>query len=246
MEHIYSFLSEGMDQRPAYGFSHRMRAAVEKEQITPSPLDYHAEKVNLGVSSKSYSFGYRPRTNNDRDLDTPGPGEYFIAEDIRRRRKAGYSFGSKSGSKRPYSHSPGPIYMPEDGGSFQPEKGFSFGHRQDFGRRISDTPGPGEYEWERGRFLFKGTPAFSFGTKNHIRGRNEFLRNITPAPLDYLPDVGATKSSTASYSFGTKSRGRVFEPRDFNTPGPGEYNTNKSSFTRRGGKGFSFGMRVRN
>lgn len=61
-----------MDQRPAYGFSHRMRAAVEKDQITPSPLDYHAEKVNLGASAKSYSFGHRPRTNYINDFDTPG------------------------------------------------------------------------------------------------------------------------------------------------------------------------------
>lgn len=75
MESIYSFISEGMDKRPAYGFSHRLRASVEKGQITPSPLDYHAEKVTLGTSARSFTFGHRPRTNYVVDYDAPGPGE---------------------------------------------------------------------------------------------------------------------------------------------------------------------------
>jgi hypothetical protein len=239
MDFIYSFLNDGMDQRPAYGFSHRMRASVEKDQITPSPLDYYVEKVSLG-SSKSFSFGHRPRTNYVRDSNTPGPGEYFIAESIPRRKKSGYSFGSKPQQKRPRSHTPGPKYKPEQGGSFQPEKGFTFGHRPRFGRKFSDTPGPGEYDAEK--FLFKGTPAYTFGVKNHMRGRNDFFRNITPAPADYRPEMSG-KKSTPSYSFGTKSRPRVFVPRDYDSPGPGEYNLNQDGFSRYG-KGFSFGMRV--
>lgn len=75
MEGIYTFISEGMDRRPAYGFSHRLRAAVEKEQITPSPLDYRAENMTLGTSARSFTFGHRPRTNYVVDYDTPGPGE---------------------------------------------------------------------------------------------------------------------------------------------------------------------------
>jgi hypothetical protein len=142
MNYIYSFLSEGMDQRPAYGFSHRLRASVEKDQITPSPLDYHAEKVFLGTSSKAFSFGHRPRTNYVND--TPGPGEYFISEEAPKRRKSGYSFGSKSSSKRLRSTTPGPKYMPESREIFQHQKGFSFGHRPKFGRKVSDTPGPGK------------------------------------------------------------------------------------------------------
>jgi hypothetical protein len=240
MESIYSFLSEGMDQRPAYGFSHRIRASVEKDQITPSPLDYHAEKVNLGSSPHSYTFGHRPRTNYVRDEDTPGPGEYFVS-DVPIRTKSGYSFGSRSGTKRPSSHTPGPKYKPEDGGSFQSQRGFSFGHRSQYERRISDTPGPGEYESEP--FLFKDTPAYTFGVKNHMRGRNDFFRNITPAPLDYRPEVG-TKKCSPSYSFGTKPRGRLFIPNDFDSPGPGEYDTNRTTF-RSSEKGFSFGMRVK-
>lgn len=240
MEFMYSLLSDGMDQRPAYGFSHRMRAAVEKDQITPSPLDYHAEKVSLGVSSKSYTFGHRPRTNYVRDLDTPGPGEYFISEELRRRRKSGYSFGSRQSEKRPRTLTPGPMYMPESEGSFQPPRGFSFGHRPKYGRRVSDTPGPGEYESEK--FLFKDTPAYTFGVKNPMRGRNDFFRNITPAPLDYRPEV-AIKKSAPAYSFGTKSRGKVFMPKDFDSPGPGEYDTDRCYY-KKSQKGFSFGMRV--
>lgn len=240
MNFIYSFLSDGMDQRPAYGFSHRIRASVEKDQITPSPLDYHAEKVSLGASSKSFSFGHRPRTNYVVDSDTPGPGEYFISEEVPRRRTSGYSFGSRSSFKRPRPHTPGPKYMPEFGGSFQPQRGWSFGHRPKFGRKVSDTPGPGEYDTEK--FLFKETPAYTFGIKNHMRGRNDFFRNITPSAASYRPEMGKSKSSPA-YSFGTKSRGRFFAPVEFDSPGPGEYDTNRPIFCNQG-KGFSFGMRV--
>lgn len=241
MEFMYSLLSAGMDQRPAYGYSHRLRAAVEKGQITPSPLDYHAEKVSLGISSKSYTFGHRPRTNYVRDLDTPGPGEYFISEDVRRRRKSGYSFGSRSGERRPRLHTPGPMYMPEDSRNFQPPRGFSFGYRTKFERRISETPGPGEYE--SGKFLFKDTPAYTFGVKNPMRGRNDFFRNMTPGPLDYQPEVTIKKTSPA-YTFGKKSRGRVFVSNDFDSPGPGEYDTNRAVYSN-SQKGFTFGLRVR-
>jgi len=187
MEFIYSFLSAGMDGRPAYGFSQRMRAAVEKPVITPSPQSYHAEKVSLGPT-RAYTFGHRPRTNYVIDRDAPGPGEYFIGEERRFRR-------SKSR------------------------------HRS------------------REQFLFKDTPAYSFGVKNHIRGRNELFSNITPAPLAY--DSAAVRKSMPSYSFGTKSRGRVFMPNELDSPGPGEYHNKRlSSFSNRQ-RGFSFGLRVR-
>jgi hypothetical protein len=231
------FQSERMDQRPAYGFSHRIRAAVQKDQITPSPLDYHAEKVSLGPSSNAFSFGHRPRTNYVRDCTTPGPGEYFISEEVVRRRKSGYSFGLRPNMKRPRSHTPGPKYLAEPGGSFQPQRGFSFGHRPKFGRRISDTPGPGEYNSEK--IPFK-SPAYSFGVKNHARGRNNFIYNSTPSAASYRPE--ATTKSSPAYSFGTKSRTRVFAPIEFDSPGPGEYDTNRPSYSKR--KGFSFGLRV--
>lgn len=240
MDFMYSLLSDGMDQRPAYGFSHRMRASVETDQITPSPLDYHAEKVLLGESSKSYTFGHRPRTNYVIDDDTPGPGEYFTTQEVPRSRTPGYSFGLKSASRRRRSHTPGPSYYPEEPGAFQPQRGFSFGHRPQFGRRISDTPGPGEYNSEK--FLFKDTPAYSFGVKNHMRGRNHFFKNETPAPLDYRPETSMKKSSP-SYTFGTKSRGHVFVPQDFDIPGPGEYNVGPKRFSNYN-KGFTFGLRV--
>lgn len=236
MNFIQSFLSEGMDQRPAYGFSHRIRAAVEMDQITPSPLDYHAERVVLGASSKAFSFGHRPKTNYVNDSDTPGPGEYFISEEAPRRRKSGYSFSSRPTVKRPRSHTPGPKYLPESGGSSQ--RGFSFGHRPKFGRRISDTPGPGEYDTEK--FLFKGTPAYTFGVKNHKRGQNDFFRNATPSAASYRPETAKAKNAPA-YSFGTKSRGRIFV--EIDSPGPGEYDTHRSPF-RSYQKGFSFGLRV--
>ena len=234
------FQSQRMDQRPGYGFSHRLRAAVEKDQITPSPLDYFAEKVSLGRSSNSYSFGHRPRTNYVVDCTTPGPGEYFIAEEVVKKRKPGYSFGSRPGFKRPRSHTPGPKYLADPARSFQPKPGFSFGHRPKFGRKISVTPGPGEYD--NNTFLFKETPAFSFGVKNDMRGRNDLIRNNTPSAASYRPETGKIKA-TPAYSFGTKSRKSVFAPVEFDSPGPGEYDTNRPDFNRQK-SGFSFGLRV--
>lgn len=71
MEFMYSFLSEGMDKRPAYGFSHKLRAAVEKPNITPSPLDYQSQFSTIS-RSKGFTFGHRPRTNYVKDYDLPG------------------------------------------------------------------------------------------------------------------------------------------------------------------------------
>lgn len=74
MEFMYSFISEGMDRRPAYGYSHRLRAAVEKPNITPSPLDYQSGTVAV-KKNKGFSFGHRPRTNYVTDYDLPSPAE---------------------------------------------------------------------------------------------------------------------------------------------------------------------------
>ncbi|KAG5676711.1 hypothetical protein PVAND_006524 [Polypedilum vanderplanki] len=165
MEFIYSFISEGMDKRPAYGFSQKLRAAVEKQYITPSPLDYQSETVT-SRHQKGFTFGHRPRTNYVRDFDLPSPCEYFIG-DLPSRPPNAPTFGVKPRSRRPISHSPGPKYYPQT-------------------QKCSLNKKPGSV-------------------------------------------------------FGTESRRSNFQPKD--GPGPGEYNTNKSNFSRYNGRGFSFGMR---
>lgn len=152
----------------------------------------------------------------------------FISEEIKRRRKSGFTFGSRSAVKRTRSpETPGPQYKPEEPGSFQPQRGFSFGHRPRFGRRISDLPGPGEYETGE-KFIFKGTPAYTFGVKNHI-SRRAFLQNLTPGPGEHFNFDDPTKKSVPAYSFGTRARPRIFAP-DFDQPGPGEFVLNFEMF----------------
>jgi hypothetical protein len=158
MDFIYSFLSEGMDKRPAYSFSHRLRAAVQKPNTNPSPMDYFLEKTPV-KKSRGCTFGHRSRLNFVKDYDTPGPGEYFIGEEIpvpRPPNISGYSFGKRP-KMRPKSHSPGPgKYMPDVGGNYYPPKGFSFGGRSHYGRRISGasiTPGPGESSLKKLYFI---------------------------------------------------------------------------------------------
>lgn len=117
-----------MDQRPAYGFSHRLRSFTKSEQITPSPLDYYAEKVNIGATSRSYSFGQR--TMPITKFVTPGPGEYQ-PESFRRKTFPAFSFGTKSRELELVNNSsPGPGEY-EIAGSFEnnSRKGFSFGLR---------------------------------------------------------------------------------------------------------------------
>lgn len=145
MEFIYSFLSDGMDRRPAYGFSHQLRPAVEKEDITPSAMDYYSEYA-AKRASKSYTFGHRPRTNYVRDEDTPGPGSYFISEDYPLGMR-GYTLGGRPRSRHTRSDSPGPEYFPDDAPNFHPQRGYTFGHRRQSAsrRRQSATPGPGEF-----------------------------------------------------------------------------------------------------
>lgn len=74
MEYMYSLINEKMDNRPAYGFSSKLRAAVEKDTDTPSPLDYYAERVfSIGSStSKGFSFGASRRFKKVKKEITPG------------------------------------------------------------------------------------------------------------------------------------------------------------------------------
>lgn len=220
MDFIYSFISDGMDTRPAYGFSHRLRAAVAKQNDNPSPLDYQPQISSIN-SSKGFSFGHRPRTNYVKDYDLPGPGEYTISNDIpvpRPRNLTGQSFGMKTWYKRPLSHSPGPKYNTRDIESSQGRRGFSFGHRGQFYHHDEDIPGPGEYESQK--FLYKNTPAYSFGVKNYGRRRSENM----PAPSDYHTSQMRTQNKTSKpgYVFGTETRGRAFKASNWN-PGPGNF-----------------------
>lgn len=126
MEFIYTFISDGMDRRPAYGYSHRLRAAVEKPNDTPSPLDYFPEEMTHG-RSRGFSFGHRPRISYANQNDTPGPGEYFVEREIPvpRPRNTAWTFGLRPNQKRAKSHSPGPQYMPANHDNSG--RGFSFG-----------------------------------------------------------------------------------------------------------------------
>lgn len=165
MEFIYSFISDGMDQRPAYGYSHRLRAAVEKPNDTPSPLDYFPEEISHG-RSRGFSFGHRPRISYaKKDDDTPGPGEYFIEKEIPvpRPRNSAWTFGMKPRQRKSRSQTPGPKYNTAI--YDQSNKGFSFGSAkrpQAFSPRNFDLPGPGEYETKRCHSNVKG---YSFGLR---------------------------------------------------------------------------------
>lgn len=143
---MHSLINEKMDNRPAYGFSSKLRAAVEKDEDTPSPLDYYADHFKaFGTTGKSFTFGGRFRRRSDISTG-PGPGEYHMADIKRKKDKSGRTtFGSRPGVwSINDEYVPGPQdYMPyENEASFYPKKGFSFGHRLG-GRRISDAPGPG-------------------------------------------------------------------------------------------------------
>lgn len=170
MEFMYSFLSSGMDSRPAYGFSHRLRAAVEKHDVTPSPLDYFPGRISTG-RSQGFSFGHRGRISFAKDSDTPGPGEYFIGKEIPvpRPRNSAWSFGLKPRQKRPKSHSPGPQYSVGNDWVHS-GKGFSFGTANRpaaFKPRSYDQPGPGDYyaDSSRKHFYNSNVKGYSFGLR---------------------------------------------------------------------------------
>lgn len=162
MEFMKSLINEKMDSRPAYGFSQKLRAAVEKDEHTPSPLEYYTEHYGeLEASRRGFSFGGRFRRRSDMSTG-PGPGEYFIAEDIRRsKNKSGRTtFGSRPSNVWLINNdlTPGPHdYMPyDDIGSFYPKKGFSFGERTRHNRRMSVSPGPGKFSYQISFFCSQG------------------------------------------------------------------------------------------
>lgn len=160
-----------MDIRPAYGFSHRLRAAVEKPDITPSPLDYFPERISTG-SSRGFSFGHRPRISYAKDSDdTPGPGSYFLEKEIPvpRPRNTAWTFGLKPHQKRPKSYTPGPKYSPSNEWNHS-QRGFSFGtatRPAAFKPRGYDQPGPGEYGMDdsRNHFYDSNVKGYSFGLR---------------------------------------------------------------------------------
>lgn len=97
-----------MDRRPAYGFSQKLRAAVEKPNITPSPLDYNADIP--WDKRKGFSFGHRPRTNYvvSDQYDSPGPGEYY-SYNIPFTRPRDMTYGLIRRKKRPQNNASAPL-----------------------------------------------------------------------------------------------------------------------------------------
>jgi hypothetical protein len=153
MEHMYSLLNKGMDQRPAYGFSHRLRAAVEKDEKTPSPLDYYAEKVDAigSQSTKGFSFGGHDRFRKVRKDPGPGPGEYTIPDEFKRKKK------KKQKKKKSEFYddifradTPEPETKEEAFAKYKKnfvhKKGFSFGSRIEE-HQHETTPGPGKKKY---------------------------------------------------------------------------------------------------
>jgi hypothetical protein len=68
------------------------------------------------------------------------------------------------------------------------------------------------------KFLFKNTPAYSFGVRNHMEGRNKKINDITPSPLQYQK-MSTNKRNYSGTKFGTAQRARVFSPQDLDIPG---------------------------
>lgn len=74
-------------------------------------------------------------------------------------------------------------------------------------------------------FLFKDSPAYSFGVKNHHLERADKHRKATPSPLDYRPErVNEFGSSSRGFLFGPGADQRLtLSKKDAEfEPGPGE------------------------
>jgi hypothetical protein len=157
MELMHSLINKRMDERPAYGFSYKLRAAVEKDEKTPSPLDYYAEKViSIGSNpSKGFTFGGRDRFQKVKKDPGPGPGEYCIADDLKKKKKKKKRRSSESNF---YGQPDTTSIFPSEFGDDQEKeakpkvvkkvrrrggKGFSFGGRIQ-NPKIEVTPGPGK------------------------------------------------------------------------------------------------------
>ncbi|XP_070496406.1 uncharacterized protein [Chironomus tepperi] len=217
MEFMYSFISDGMDKRPAYGFSQRLRAAVEKPNSNPSPLDYLPQNYSMG-SSKGFSFGHRPRRNRVSDEYYPSPIDYLPQTSSISKTK-GFTFGHRPRTNYARNRdfpSPAQYYVTDEIPVPRPRNltGYTYGMKT----------------W------YDFTP-----TKKHTREDSE--RNVRTPTSSHVTKKGLNKPG---YKFGTETRGRAFKPSNWN-PGPGEYNVAKSDFMKAdsyyNNKGFSFGLR---
>ncbi|CAG9799104.1 unnamed protein product [Chironomus riparius] len=219
MEFIYSFISDGMDKRPAYGFSQRLRAAVEKPNCNPSPLDYLPQTSSIS-KSKGFSFGLRPRTNYVSDEYYPSPIDY-LPKDSSISKTKGFTFGHRprtNYAKNRDFPSPAQYYVTEEIAVPRPRNltGYTYGMKT----------------W------------YNYSSPRKDYGREESERNntMTPTSSHLIKKV----KNRPGYKFGTEKRSRAFKPSNWN-PGPGEYNVAKSDFMKAdsyyNNKGFLFGLR---
>lgn len=197
MEFIYSFISDGMDQRPAYGFSQKLRAAVEKPNNNPSPLDYLPQISSIS-KSKGFSFGHRPRTNYASDVYYPSPIDY-LPQNSSISRSKGFTFGHRprtNYAKNRDFPSPAEYYVTDEIPVPRPRNltGYSYGMKT----------------WYN----------YSPPTKNYTREEQKRGNSMTPNS-SHLTKKSKNKPG---YKFGTEARGRVFKPSNWN-PGPGSWDS---------------------
>lgn len=96
---------------------------------------------------------------------------------------------------------------------------------------MSQAPAPGTYNPDHSRMMKSdGFTKFSQGTRKGMI--NEKQKASIPGPMEYNPDVRATKNSPAKFSFGgTKSAQRPATTETYmKNPGPGHYSVRSLLF----------------
>lgn len=126
------------------------------------------------------------------------------------------------------SSRPGPIYLPNVSRKETVNKFSTSSSVEKRGETQQDLkrkfPGPGQYENMPNHRTTRRSPAFSMGRK-----RQSAMNKTQPGPLEYSPEVSASKRKFPCYGMGSqKQRETLVDRAKLESPGPCAYSLQNS------------------
>lgn len=208
-----------------YSLDRTFKGTTGSPRFSP---DKHSRRGNAGKGSMAY------------DLEqTPGPGSYKVSAAQVGGPK--YSIRSRLSEKAKASNSPGPAAYSVRGPAASGPT-FSLGSAKRFSKSnpdTEDTPGPGEYAANGGKY----GPAFTI--QSRVSNQLQSRANQEPGPCSYSPNFSVKKSAPA-FSLGGKQANP--ELKGNKVPGPGHYACHNKSVDKQGStksKSFTMGSRTK-
>lgn len=157
----------------------------------------------------------------EKEQNSPGPGAYMPDDTKLKKKGPQFGFGTekkmrefnRSKNPDPSSYNVNDNLMHKTTSSW----GMGYGQKIDLAKTLTDTPGPGSYNY---------ASTITEGKKYGMGGRTDMFKNNgrddSPGPGQYSPSIDKSKKSAPKFGFGTDSRLKEAGKRQM--PDPGSYN----------------------